>query len=369
MTRTTTWRRWVVAGLVTVLLAGAWSTPTQANTLGQVVTAVGNVVGAITGLGGLLGGGDTAIIANQMTQIAHMLTQIQRMSDVLQDTNELLTSNDIGMGNIGRLREVMDARWWLDRDGNGLSTDISREGSFNQRIPGVTDVAGWLDVLAPPETTLLATRPATEILAEEPGAFDGWTLTDPNAAAVLGELEAMGSGTASYRQVWGTLEAAAPAVLTEAQVRAVTNDVNAQARLVAAHERAEAVAAARLVHAHAEAEAASFLASQVGEASAALADLRDDDLMRVQRVEQSQLAAAVAGTELGLAQAQLGAYEAARAARERYEAERARREARARWQADVLRAQAETTAFASDFAAAGGRLTNSMRYMPTASAW
>ncbi len=124
-----------------------------------------------------------------------------------------------------------------------------------------------------------------------------------------------------------------------------------QTRLVEAHERAQAVSSADLVHAHAEAEAASLLARQVGEASAALADLRNDDLMRTQRVGQAQLAAAVTGTEIALAQAQLAAYEAAREARARYEAERARREALARWQADALRARAGQAAFAADLTA------------------
>ena len=73
-------------------------------------------------------------------------------------------------------------------------------------------------------------------------------------------------------------------------------------------------AGAELTHAHAVAEAASTLAVQVGETAAHLAVLRDD-------------ANGVTQTELLVAQAQLAAYEAARDARERYEAERARREA------------------------------------------
>ena len=100
-------------------------------------------------------------------------------------------------------------------------------------------------------------------------------------------------------------------------------------------------AAAELTHAHAVAEAASTLAVQVGESAAHLSDLRDDDLMRMQRVDQAALANGVTQTELLLAQAQLAAYEAAREARERYEAERARREAAARWQADTVRARTE----------------------------
>ena len=71
----------------------------------------------------------------------------------------------------------------------------------------------------------------------------------------------------------------------------------------------------QLTHAHAVAEAASTLAVQVGELAAHLSDLRDDDLMRTQRVDQAALANGVTQTELLLAQAQLAAYEAAREAR------------------------------------------------------
>ncbi len=349
--------RWLVAALVVAVAAGTW-TSRRAQAC-------------------LFGSCDAIIIANQITQIAHMVTQIRRMVDqlssldgVLDTTTELITSNDIGMGNIGRLREVTDAGWLIGRHGIGLATSTSAGGvgAFSQRIPGLTDEAGWLRVLAAPETALLATRPATEVLAALPGAFDTWTVP-AEAVGVLAALEAMGSGARSYRDVWDDLEALAPPVLTEAEVRAVTNDPAAQARLVAAHERAQAVAAADLVHAHAEAEAASLLARQVGEASAALADLRGDDLMRTQRVDQAQLAAAVTGTELALAQAQLAAYETARAARERYEAERARREALARWQADAVRARAEQDAFAAELTAVAGALIDSHRFVPSPSDW
>ena len=107
----------------------------------------------------LFGSCDAIIIANQITQIAHMVTQIGKMVEqlssldgVLATTTELVTSNDIGMGNIGRLREVTDAGWLIGRHGIGLSTSTSSggAGAFLQRSPGVTDEAGWLDVLAAP---------------------------------------------------------------------------------------------------------------------------------------------------------------------------------------------------------------------------
>ena len=134
----------------------------------------------------LFGSCDAIIIANQVTQIAHMVTQISKMVDQLQSldgvlatTTELVTSNDVGMGNIGRLREVTDAEWLIGRHGIGLSTSTSAGGvgAFLRRIPGVTDEAGWLDVLAAPglgdpaaATVLLGGRPATETSAAEPSA-------------------------------------------------------------------------------------------------------------------------------------------------------------------------------------------------------
>ncbi len=231
--------RWLVAALVVAAAVGTWSSRRAEACL--------------------FGSCDTIIIANQITQIAHMVTQIGRMVEQLQSldgvldvTTELVTSNDIGMGNIGRLRELTDAGWSIGRHGIGLATSTSAGGigAFSQRIPGLTDEAGWLRVLAAPETTLLATRPATEVLAAMPGAFDSWT-APPEAADVLAALEAMGSGGRSYRGVWDDLEALAPAVLTEAQLRAAVDNPAVQTRLVEAHERAQAVSSADLVHAHA----------------------------------------------------------------------------------------------------------------------
>ena len=68
----------------------------------------------------LFGSCDAIIIANQVTQTAHMVTQLSKMVDQLQSldgvlatTTELVTSNDTGMGNIGRLRKVTDAEWLI----------------------------------------------------------------------------------------------------------------------------------------------------------------------------------------------------------------------------------------------------------------
>ena len=140
MTNTT---RWLSAGVVAAVVAGTVTTQrTQACLFGTC---------------------DGLIIANQITQIAHMVTQINRLVDqlstldgVLDATTELVTSDDVGMGNIGRLREVFDAEWDLAREGLGLatSTSLGTVGAFSQRIPGLTDEAGWLQVLAAPETAL-----------------------------------------------------------------------------------------------------------------------------------------------------------------------------------------------------------------------
>ena len=158
-------------------------------------------------------------------------------------------------------------------------------------------------------------------------------------------------------------------LLTTAQIEALSDDVDTQEWLRGTQERAEAQASAALVHAHAEADAASFLAQQVGESAAALADLRQDDLMRTQRVSQAQLAASMAGTELAVAQAQLAAYEAAREARERYEAERARRAARVEWQAGMVAGSAAWVARAAADAATAGDRQDAHRYFPSASDW
>ncbi|MYN67558.1 MAG: hypothetical protein F4X11_21445 [Acidobacteria bacterium] len=342
----------------------------------------------------LFGSCDAIIIANQVTQIAHMVTQISKMVDQLQSldgvlatTTELVTSNDIGMGNIGRLREVTDAEWLIGRHGIGLSTSTSAGGvgAFLQRIPGVTDEAGWLDVLAAPSlgdpaaaTVLLGGRPATETSAAEPSTFRSWTApsgpawSGPGRNAAREALDILGDvaeGTATWRTVWDDIEAALPPSVTAADLRGLRLARQVADRVVRMWRRSERRAAAELTHAHAVAEAASTLAVQVGESAAHLSDLRDDDLMRTQRVDQAALANGVTQTELLLAQAQLAAYEAAREARERYEAERARREAAVRWQADSVRARTEHDVFIADLAAAESAVIDSHRRVPSPSDW
>ena len=318
---------------------------------------------------------DGIIIANQMVQIGHMVSQIgqmvsqlQSLDGVLDMTTELVSSDDLTMGNLGRVRDVMDRQWRLALEGVGLTTDATGEGAFIQRIPGTTDVSGWLAALAPAETALLGTRPATAVGAEVAGAFAAWALPDEGAnLAVLAALRAMGDGTESYRDVWEDMVVAP--LLTTAQIEALTTDQDTQARLLAAHAAQEARASAALVHAHAEADAASFLVQQVGASAAALADLRQDDLMRTQRVPQAQLAALTASTELAVAQGQLLAYEASRRARETYEAERARRAARAAWHASVAEGRAGLHAREAAWEAEGSARETSARYYPSSRDW
>ena len=364
--------RWLVVGALVAVAAGTWTTRRAQACL--------------------FGSCDAIIIANQITQIAHMVTQIGRMVQQLQSldgvldvTTELVSSNDIGMGNIGRLREVTDAGWLMGRHGIGLSSGTSGVGAFLQRIPGVTDEAGWLDVLAAPRlggpaaaTVLLGGRPATETTAAEPSAFRSWAApagpawSNPGRNAARETLDILGDvseGTATWRTVWDDLEGSLPPSVTAGDLQALRMGREVVDEIVRQWERSEFRAAAELTHTHAVAEAASTLAVQVGESAAHLAALRDDDLMRTQRVDQAALANGVTQTELLVAQAQLAAYEAARESRERYEAERARREAMARWQADALRAEAGQDAFVSELAAVSGALVDSHRHFPSPSDW
>ena len=371
---TTSKWRWLAAALVVAAVAGTWTTRRAQACL--------------------FGSCDAIIIANQVTQIAHMVTQIGKMVEqlssldgVLDVTTELVTSNDVGMGNIGRLREVTDAEWLMGRHGIGLSTSTSSGGvgAFLQRIPGLTDEAGWLDVLAAPRlgdpgsaTVLLTGRPATETSAAEPSAFRSWAApagpawSDPGRDAAREALDILGDvaeGTATWRTVWDDLEAALPPSVTATDLQGLRLARAVVDRIVQEWERAEMRAAAELTHTHAVAEAASTLAVQVGESAAHLSELRDDDLMRTQRLDQAALANGVTQTELLAAQAQLLAYEAARESRERYEAERARREALARWRADAVRAEARQDAFVTDLTAVAAALAESHRFVPSPSDW
>ncbi len=358
------WRWGLAVAIVVAVIVGPWAT--------RRVEACG-------GIGLFSINCDGIIIANQMVQIGHMVSQIGQMvsqlrslDGVLNMTTELVSSNDPAMGNLGRVRDMLDKQWAMAKDGTGLSTDITGIGAYLQRIPGVTDVGAWLDAIAPTATTLLGTRPATVTGAAVAGAFAGWAL--PNEGTnldVLADLRDMGDGTRSYRAVWEDMVSGgvvAP-LLTAAQFDDLTADPDLRARLVAKEAERDALGSVALVHAHAEADAASFLVQQVGASAAALADLRADDLSREQRIPQATLAAISASTELALAQGQLAAYEASRRAREAYEMERARRAERAAWHASVAEGRTGLNDREAAWDAEGSNRQDAARYLPSSRDW
>ena len=314
----------------------------------------------------LFGTCDAIIISNQVVQIGHMVTQIANMVDQLSgltSIDEILTTDLSGVGNMGRLRELRDQDFWRRYLGNGLgaSTSLGGPGLYSQRIVGVTDEAGWLNFLAAPRlgdptaaTVLLGGQPATETTAAEPSAFRAWSnpsgpaWSNPARNAARQAISTLGDvaeGTATWRSVWNDIEAALPNAIRPADVRALNLSADLETRIIDEWRRQERRAGADLQHAHAIAEAASTLGAQVGETAAHLGTLRDDDLMREERLNQAVLANGATQTELLLAQAQLLAQQQAREARERYEAERERREAIVEWQAAAARDQAALDAF------------------------
>ena len=322
---------------------------------------------------------DGIIIANQIVQIGHLVSQITSMANqlrsmdgVLSMTTELINSDDPAMGNLGRVRDMMDKQWAMAKDGTGLATDSGGVGAFLQRIPGLTDIGAWLGEIAPVSTALLGERPATSTGTALAGAFSAWALPDEGANLdVLASLEDMGDGTRSYRGVWEDMVTAgevAP-LLTATEFNSMTTDLDLVDWLMAEEAERDALGSAALVHAHAEADAASFLVQQVGLSSAALADLRLDDLSREQRIPQATLAALTANAEIALAQGQLRAYEAAKRAREAYEEERERRAARAAWAASVIAGQTGLADFETAWDDERTDRQGSARYFPSSQDW
>ena len=309
---------------------------------------------------------DGIIIANQVTQIAHMVTQITNLVDQLsavEAVQAVLTERGHNDSNMGRLREVEEQLYWQHTNGKGLSTsDVApgAQGRFNQRVPGLSDEAGWLNILSAPrlgdrtctglglvscrQTVLLGGRPATETNPAEPSAFRSWSnpsgpaWSNPARNAARRAIRVLGDvaeGTATWRTVWNDIEAALPNAIRPADVRALDLGADLETRIIDEWRRSERRAGADLQHAHAIAEAASTLNAQVAETAAHLGELRDDDLMREDRLNQSLLANGVTQTELLLAQSQLLAQQQAAAARERYEREQRRREEQAEWRAEM----------------------------------
>lgn len=364
--------RWMITGLAVAAAVGTWS-----NRRAEAC---------------LLGSCDAIIIANQVTQIGHMVAQIREMgrqlgsiNGVLNTTTELITSDDVGMGNIGRVREAMDERLNMERLGEGLSAVGGAAGAWNQRIPGVTDAGQWLDVLAAPRlgdagsnTVLLAGMPATETTAAEPSAFRSWSYPGgarwarPAGRAAREAIDVLGDvaeGTATWRTVWDDIEAALPPSITAADLRGLRLSRELTNRIIDVWRRTERLAGASLQHTHAVAESTSTLGAQVGETAAHQGALRDDNLENPLRVEQAVLSALMSQTELRMAQAQVQAQERAQAVRERYEAERLRRERVAAWMAEMAQAQQTQTALATELAAAGTEFMAGHRYSPSTAGW
>ena len=364
MTMMRRWRWWAVLAVITAVAVGPWAA---------------RRVDACGGIGPFAINCDGIIIANQITQIGHMVTQVSRMVDQLQSLNgvldltgELVESDDPEMGNIGRMRTMLDRQWEMSKGGIGLSTNGADVGAFLQRIPGVTDGANWLDAIAPQPTVLLGTRPGTVVSEPVPGTFDSWVVPDDGVSRdVLTALQAMGSGTASYRTVWDEMVAdgSVPPLPTEAELEDLFDDADAAAMFIARRRRTEAMASASLIHTDAVSDSASSIAAQIGRASAALADLRKDDLLREQRLEQALVASHVANTELAIAQAQLAAYESAKAAREQYESERARRQRVAEWRESMDRGDQVWEEFREEINNEAADREAAYRYFPSSADW
>ena len=333
---------------------------------------------------------DAIIIANQVTQIGHMVTQIANMVDQLSGLNsidEILTTDLSGVGNMGRLRELRDQDFWRRYLGNGLarSTSLGGPGLYSQRLPGESDEAGWLDILAAPRlgdpasaTVLLGGRPATETTAADPSAFRTWPV--PSGAAwsnparnaarqEIGRLGDVAEGTLTWRSLWDDIEPTLPPAIRPADLRALNLGTEAETRLIRTWRQRERRAGAELQHAHAMAEAASTLQGQVGETAAHLGELRDDDLMREERLNQAVLATGMTQTELLLALAQVLAQEQAAAARERYEREQRRREDTAEWRAEMAQGQADWQTRRADILAQRAARIAAHRRVPDPSIW
>ena len=356
--------RWLAAAVLMAAVLGTWSAR-RADACAFVL-----VFGSGTDVCGPLQ------LIEQVATVSQLVQQLTELTSI----NEVLSGDPGGTGNMPRLRELEDENWWRIVWGKGFSTSTVNPGDtglFNQRVPGLSDEAGWLNILAAPRlgdptssTVLLGGRPATETTAAEPSAFRTWRVptgpawSNPGITAAREALDVLGDvaeGTATWRTVWDDIEFALPPSVSEADLRALGMAASVADRMVDGWRRREQQAAAELQHAHAIAEAASTLNAQVGETAAHLGELRDDDLMREHRLEQSVLANGVTQTELLLAQAQVLAQQQAREARERYEAEQRRREALAEWHAAAARDQATLDAFVTQSRALAAALPANLR--------
>ena len=363
--------RWLLAAVVLAVVFGTWSAR-RADACAFVL-----VFGSGTDVCGPL----------QLIEQAATVSQLVQQLTELTSINEVLSGDPGGTGNMPRLRELEDEHWWRQYYGKGLATSTAMGGTglYNQRVPGSTDEAGWLDFLAAPRlgdpasaTVLLGGQPATETTAAVPSAFRTWPIptgpawSNPGITASREALDILGDvaeGTATWRSVWDDIEYALPPAVTEGDLRALGMAASTADRMVEGWRRREQQAATDLQHTHAAAEAASTLQAQVGESAAHLAALRDDDLMREQRVDQAVLATMMTQTELLLAQAQVLAQQQAREARERYERERRRREELVRWEAEMATGVADWEARRNDVLSQRAARIAAHRRMPDPSTW
>ena len=363
--------RWLLAAVVLAAVLGTWSARRVDACAFVLVFGSGtDVCGPIQ-------------VVQQATEIARLVEQLTQLTSI----NEILSTDMSGVGNMGRLRELRDQDFWRRYLGNGLarSTSLGGPGLYSQRLPGLSDEAGWLDILAAPRlgdpasaTVLLGGRPATETTAAEPSRFRSWAVpsgaawSNPGITAARQEIDILGDvaeGTVTWRTGWDDIEAALPAAVSEADLRALNLGTDATDRLVENWRRSEEQAAAELQHAHAIAEATSTLQAQVGETAAHLGELRDDDLMREERLNQAVLANGVTQTELLQALAQLVAQQQAAATKERYEAEQQRREELVEWQAEMAAGKAAWQTRQADILAQRAARIAAHRRVPDPSIW
>lgn len=364
--------RWLLAAMVLATVMGTWQA--------RRVDACAFVLfwGSGTDICGPIA------VAQQVTEIARLVEQLTELTSI----NEILSTDMSGVGNMGRLRELRDQDFWRRYLKNGLAQSTSLgapEGLYSARVIGLSDEPGWLNILASPRlgdptaaTVLLGGRPATETTAAEPSRFRTWPLpsgaawSNPARNAARQAIRVLGDvaeGTVTWRSVWNDIEAALPNAVRPADVRALNLGADLENRIIEEWRRQERRAGADLQHAHAIAEAASALGAQVGETAAHLGELRDDNLMGEERIDQAVLANGVTQTELLLAQAQLLAQQQAREARERYEAERERREALARWRAGMVDGQAAWDARRAEILAGRAAGIAAARRLPNPATW
>ena len=178
--------RWLVVAVLVAAAAMAWST--------QRARACGGIGPFAINCDGIIIANQVTQIAQMVTQLGHMVTSLDSLSGILSTadqslgmTEQLVESDDPEMGNIGRMRDAMDELRAMELSGIGLSSSGGVVGAFSQRIPGVTDEAGWLGELAAAEAGLVS------------GAFGSWAVPNGRAREVVQSLRLMATGSQSFQ--------------------------------------------------------------------------------------------------------------------------------------------------------------------------